>query len=390
MTRRKWVCPEIQGETGKLEKEAGIGRLPVSTGLFAASPRICEMTGKNHEFCSMVRRYNIKAGLIFAVSIGLMATVLPRLIRLDADQSHYVILNFLYLSGTVFFYWLVHHFFLIRFQSGPFSHRLSKALISIFCSVLIISLLTYSFNITRMFPIGFNPTLEIRREQVFFIRIFRGTLISTFTWFAAFYYRLLLMLQQSKLENEYLKQKNLQAQLSSLRQQISPHFLFNSLNTLSTLSHEEPVKEYILKMSEVYRYVLHYQEQTEVQVQEELNFIHSYIYILESRFEEGLKINIRINPDHLNRKILPFALQLLIENAIKHNSMSYRTPLTIDIYDLNGKMVVENDVRPRTTMDRPSGTGLHNLSQRYQLAAGKDILITRDALKFKVEIPFLL
>jgi len=338
----------------------------------------------------MVHRYNVKAGLIFAVSIAMMATILPRLIRLDADQPHHVVINFLYLSATIFFYWLVHHFFLIRLRSGTFSDRLTKALLSIFCSVLIVSLLTYSFNITRMFPIALNPTLEIKREQIFFIRIFRGTFISTLTWFAAFYYRLLLMLQQSKLENEYLKQKNLQAQLSSLRQQISPHFLFNSLNTLSTLSHEEPVKEYILKMSEVYRYVLHYQEQAEVKVQEELQFIHSYIYILESRFEEGLKINIRVNPDHLHRKILPFALQLLIENAIKHNSMSYRAPLAIDIYDLNGKLVVENDLRPRSTMDRPSGTGLHNLSQRYQLAAGKDILITRDAVKFKVEIPFLL
>ncbi|MES1159857.1 MAG: histidine kinase [Bacteroidota bacterium] len=338
----------------------------------------------------MVHRYNMKAGWIFAAAIAMMATVLPRLIRLDTDQPHHVVVNFLYLSGTIFFYWMVHHFFLNRLHSGPFSYRLSKALISIGCSVVIISFFTYMFNITRMFPIGLNPGIEVRKEQIPFIRIFRATLISTFTWFAAFYYRLLLMLQQSKLENEYLKQKNLQAQISSLKQQISPHFLFNSLNTLSTLSHEAPVKEYVLKMSEVYRYVLHHQEQAEVQVREELEFIHSYIYILQSRFEEGLEINIRVNPDYLNRKILPFAVQLLIENAIKHNSMSYRSPLAIDIYDQQGKLVVENDLRPRTTMDKPSGTGLHNLSQRYQLAAGRDIQITRNDLKFKVEIPFLL
>jgi LytS/YehU family sensor histidine kinase len=199
----------------------------------------------------------------------------------------------------------------------------------------------------------------------------------------------MLMLQHSRLENEYLKQDNLQAQLASLKQQISPHFLFNSLNTLSTLSHEQAVKEYILKMSEVYRYVLQYQEQNEVPVAEELAFIRSYIYILESRFEEGLKINVRVDAGNLNRKILSFSLQLLVENAVKHNSVSYRQPLLIDIYDLDGRLIVENDLRPRVTLDNHSGTGLYNLAQRYRLTAGKDILIFRDSAKFKVEIPFL-
>jgi LytS/YehU family sensor histidine kinase len=251
------------------------------------------------------------------------------------------------------------------------------------------AIVTHSFNITSLIPFSRDPSAEIRPVRIFFIRMFRGSIISTFTWFAVYYFRLLLMLQQSRLENEYLKQENLQAQLASLKQQISPHFLFNSLNTLSTLSQEEKVKEYILKMSDVYRYVLHYQEQNEVPVYEELAFIRSYTYILQSRFEEGLEINIRIDPGSLNRKILPFSLQLLVENAIKHNAVSYRNPLAIDIYDLNGSLIVENDFRPRVTLDSHSGTGLHNLAQRYRLISDKKILITRDSAKFKVEIPFL-
>lgn len=337
----------------------------------------------------MIKRYNIKAGLIFSISISLMATILPRIIHFDIDQPITVLINFIYLSANIFFCWLVHHFFLLINTNSVLSNKIGKAVFSIFGSVLLIALITHSFNISTLIPFNRDPVIEMRRGQIFFIRLFRGFIISSFTWFAVYYFRIQLMLQQSKLENEYLKQENLQAQLASLKQQISPHFLFNSLNTLSTLSQETIVKEYILKLSEVYRYVLHYQEQTEVPVQEELSFIRSYTYILESRFEESLKINIRVHPDNLNRKILPFALQLLVENAVKHNAVSYNRPLTIDIYDLNGKLIVENDFRPRVTLDIRSGTGLHNLAQRYRLLSDKKILITRDNSKFKVEIPFL-
>jgi len=338
----------------------------------------------------MVKRYNVKAGLVFSISIAMMATLLPKVIRMEVDQPRAVLNNIIYLSVTFFFCWLAHHFFLlVRPRSAFFSHRVVRPVMSILVSVLVIAVITHSFNISSLLPLNRNPDIEMKRRQIFFIRLFRGFIISAFTWFAVYYFRLMLMLQHSKLENEYLKQDNLQAQLASLKQQISPHFLFNSLNTLSTLSHEQTVKEYILKMSEVYRYVLHYQEQNEVPVAEELAFIRSYIYILESRFEEGLKINVRVDPGNLSRKILPFSLQLLVENAVKHNSVSYRRPLVIDIYDLNGRLVVENDLRPRVTLDSHSGTGLYNLTQRYRLTAGKDILITRDTAKFKVEIPFL-
>jgi LytS/YehU family sensor histidine kinase len=227
-------------------------------------------------------------------------------------------------------------------------------------------------------------------EQTFLVRVYRGIIVSSLTYFAVYYYRLLFLLQRSRLENERLNQENLYAQLASLREQISPHFLFNSLNTLSTLSHEEPVKEYILKLSEVYRYVLQYQQQNIVPVKEELAFVRSYVYILESRFEDGLKVNIRIDPHCLHRKILPFALQLLVENAVKHNAISYTKPLAIDIYDENESLVVENDLRARATTHGDYSTGLDSLAKRYRLTAAKEIVVMRNAAKFKVQIPFLL
>ncbi|MBS1665203.1 MAG: histidine kinase [Bacteroidetes bacterium] len=337
----------------------------------------------------MQKRYNLKAGLIFSVTIALLATVLPRAIRFEAARPITTIISFAYLSFMLFFYWTAHHFFLITFTSGSLTHRWIKAAASILSSVLIVSLAIYLLKIASRFPLDRNPNSTIPDQQAFFIRLFRGTIISALTYFAVFYYRMLLMLQQSRLENEYLKQENLQAHISTLRQQISPHFLFNSLNTLSTLSNEELVKNYILKMSDVYRYVLHHQEQQQVPVCEELTFIRSYIYILESRFEDALQIDIDVSPAYLNRKIIPFALQLLVENATKHNSVSYKHPLNISIYCRDEKLVVENDLRPRATIEHSSGTGLHNLARRYRLTTGQEITITRNDSKFKVEIPFL-
>ena len=334
-------------------------------------------------------RYNIKAGIIFAIGVGLLTTVMPRIIRLDFDRPLIVVINFIYLSVTFLFYWLTHHFFLLHLRSGVLSNRYLRATLGILCSVAIVGLIAWGLNIASPIPISKNSDGIPGRGQTFLVRAFRGLILSTFTYFAVYYYRLLFLLQRSRLENERLKQENLLAQLASLREQISPHFLFNSLNTLSTLSHQEPVKEYILKLCDVYRYVLQYQQKSVVSVKEELAFIRSYIYILESRFEEGLHVNIRLDPDCLSRKILPFAIQLLVENAIKHNIISYMHPLAIDIYDKEGSLVVENDLRPRFTMQGSYCTGLDNLAKRYRLTAGKEILIIRETFKFKVKIPFL-
>jgi hypothetical protein len=334
-------------------------------------------------------QYNSKAGVLFALTIAALATILPRIIRLDLDQPLVTALNFIYLSVTFLFYWLNHHFFLLHRRSGFPANKTIKAAISIGVSVMVVALIVGIGKIASPLPIFKNTDGVPGQKQMIFVRVFRSLIVSALTWFAVYYYQLVFLLQRSRFENERLKQENLQTQLASLREQISPHFLFNSLNTVSTLSHEEPVKEYILKLSDVYRYVLHYQEQNIVPMSEELAFIRSYTYILECRFEEGLKVNICLTSDCLNRKILPFALQLLVENAVKHNAISYTDPLSIDIYDKDESLFVENDLRPRMTMESGFSKGLHNLAKRYRLTAGKDILIVREMDKFKVQIPLL-
>lgn len=338
----------------------------------------------------MDARYNSRAGLIFGVAVGALITLLPRLIRLDFEHPLRIGFNFLYLSLTFVFYWLTHHFFILHLRSGTLANRYVQAGISILCSVAIVGTMAWLLKIASPFPLFANNDATHSTGQAVFVRIFRWMIVSAFTWFAVYYYRLLLLLQRSRLDNERLHQENLYAQLASLREQISPHFLFNSLNTLSTLSHEEPVKEYVLQLSEVYRYVLQYQQRNIVPVKDELAFVRSYVYILESRFEDGLKIDIRIDPGCLHRKILPFSLQLLVENAVKHNAISYSRPLAIDIYDEGDSLIVENDLCARATIHGGSSTGLDGLAKRYRLTAAKEILVTRDHSRFKVQIPFLL
>jgi sensor histidine kinase YesM len=337
----------------------------------------------------MARSYNIKTGLVFAALIGFLAAVLPRMIRFDIMAPCTVAVNFIHLFVTVFFYWMMHQWVMNKANRGWWAHPVIKPVVSICLSVFCIALVTAAFNISGFIPVKASERIELSTRQMRSVRLFRALIMSAFTYFVVYYYRMQVVLQQSRFENEHLKQEHLQAQLSSLKQQISPHFLFNSLNTLSSLSQEASVKEYILNLSEVYRYVLRYQQQTTVSVNDELGFIHAYLYILKSRFEEGINITIQVSTENRRRKILPFSLQLLVENAIKHNAVSYSDPLLIHIYDAGDRLVIANSLKPRTTMERPSGTGLHNLLQRYQLTAGREINISKSDTAFTVEIPFL-
>lgn len=338
----------------------------------------------------MVKRYNIKAGVLFSIAISMLSSF-PRLIRLDFTLFNVFLSSFVYMFSCTFACWIIHHYFLLTESLHTFlKNHIARAIASISLAVLFIVIITYSFNVVNVMPVAGIPHGEMSVYQVLAIRLFRAIIISAFTYFVVYYFRMMMTLQHSRLENEYLKQENLKAQLASLREQISPHFLFNSLNTLSTLSQDSEVKEYILRMSEVYRYVLHYQQQHETSVRDELAFIQSYTYIMKARFEEGLKINISIASDKMEKKILPLALQLLVENAVKHNAISYQKPLAIDIYDKSDYIVVENDFRPKTVIEKKTGTGLNNLADRYRLTAGKEITITQSDARFKVEIPFLI
>ncbi|MEL6562759.1 MAG: histidine kinase, partial [Bacteroidota bacterium] len=191
------------------------------------------------------------------------------------------------------------------------------------------------------------------------------------------------------LDNERLKKENLQFRYAQLKHQVNPHFLFNSLNSLSSLItiDQYRAKESIRKLSQVYRYVLEHVEKRWITLKEELEFINSYIYLLKIRFQEDLIIEIKIPEAHHQKQIAPMTLQLLIENAVKHNIIEENDPLKIEITFDDDKLMIKNQLKPKQS-GYSKGIGLQNLKQEYE-HQGESLQVDEAAGEFRVTVPLL-
>ncbi|RZL19596.1 MAG: sensor histidine kinase, partial [Pedobacter sp.] len=232
--------------------------------------------------------------------------------------------------------------------------------------------------------IGYSSTREM------LIHLGGNTFLSLvcYTIFANRYTSAILKITRK--EKGLLEQEHLRAQLISLQQQISPHFLFNSLSTLKTLVTDPSAKDYIVHLAGVYRYVLSFNDQYLTKLEDELKFINSYLHILKERFGDMLSVDINVQHDHRNLYLPSLSLQLLIENAIKHNVCSAERPLYISITTTDAPaLVVENNFQPKlSTIQRP-GMGLKNIIERYKLLVDKSVDVVNDNKKFTVTIPLL-
>ncbi|MGB3007150.1 MAG: histidine kinase, partial [Chitinophagaceae bacterium] len=193
-------------------------------------------------------------------------------------------------------------------------------------------------------------------------------------------------------ETEELRQISSQAQIQLVKSQINPHFLFNNLNVLSgmVIKDNSEANHYIEEFSKVYRYILNNQEKELVELRSELEFIQPYIFLLQKRFNNGLTVNISI-PDHYKMyQVVPAALQMLIENAIKHNVVSSTRPLHIDIHaNGNNILIVRNNLQPRQAVKPSTRIGLQNIRKRYELICGRDVIIKKTEKEFEVTLPLL-
>lgn len=193
------------------------------------------------------------------------------------------------------------------------------------------------------------------------------------------------------LDNQKLRTENLLSQYETLKNQLNPHMLFNSLNTLYSLIRENPDKaqSYVQELSKVLRYTLQDSENHLVTLEEEMSFVHSYIYMLKVRYEDNLQFDIRLHPSCTSRKLPTMSVQMLIENAVKHNEISNRKPLVIRIMAEDSHVVVSNHIQPKLTSDASTQIGLDNLSRRYRLLAGKEVEIRTDDDNFTVILPII-
>lgn len=192
--------------------------------------------------------------------------------------------------------------------------------------------------------------------------------------------------------NEQLKSQQIKTQFEVLQNQMSPHFLFNSLNTLTTLiaENQEVAIDFTQKLSEVYRYILQNKEKELVTIDEELEFANAYFFLLKMRYPENLQVNFNVDTQHRSKHIAPLTLQMLIENAIKHNVVSRAHPLTVDVYVQNDhSIIVKNNLQPKKSLERSTKTGLQNIKKRYQLLGQEDIDVITTAKNFMVTIPLI-
>ena len=192
-------------------------------------------------------------------------------------------------------------------------------------------------------------------------------------------------------KTEALARENIQSQFEALKNQLDPHFLFNSLNTLAALIEEdnEPAQKYLEQLSDVYRYVLLNKDRSTVTLEDELAFVESYLYLNKIRFRENLRIETLIPKVQQKRLIAPLSLQMLVENAIKHNIISRDKPLTIRILQEENWIRVENNIQEKILFEKSTKVGLQNIVKRYSHLSPSPVEILNQSNQFSVRLPLI-
>ena len=190
---------------------------------------------------------------------------------------------------------------------------------------------------------------------------------------------------------EHLEKENIAFQFETLRNQINPHFLFNSFNTLIAVIENDPqmAVAYVERMSDFFRHMLEYREQSLISLGEELEILESYYFLLKKRYQQNLQLEVLIDDKEKLRQIPPLTLQLLLENACKHNVISEDRPLKIQIEAGAEELVMTNSLQPKRKPVVSTKLGLQNLRQRYALLTKKSLRIESDDTTFNVYVPLL-
>lgn len=226
----------------------------------------------------------------------------------------------------------------------------------------------------------FNPMLLLKLSATYIIIVLYGKI-----------FQMHYKQQEIEVENERLKNENLTWQYNTLVNQVNPHFLFNSLNSLSMLVREgkkDDALVYIDQMSDTYRYIIQDGTAEMTTVENELRFLEAYKYLLEIRYAGKLHVNVEVDKSLYAYTLPPLSIQPLIENAVKHNTISSSHPMTISISaDEDGYIVVANTIAPKLEAEESTGIGLRNLSHRCTLLTERDIVVENNGSTFVVKLP---
>jgi two-component system LytT family sensor kinase len=271
----------------------------------------------------------------------------------------------------------------------PLKRLIIGVLIMLFYSVTV-SLLVLFLWIRFYFQADFFAVMEYNG---LWSQLKLPLMITTFFMLTGHGKAFLMEWRQSAIDVERLKSENLKSKFESLKSQVNPHFLFNSLNALSSLvySDQDKAAEFILKLSEVYRYVLDHQNDEVVSLLEEIEFVKSYVYLNQIRFGKNLTVDfVSMNTISSDWMMPPVALQMLVENALKHNEVSNDHPLHIELILAEDTLVVKNNLNPISIPKRDSnGLGLSNIQARFEMMTSKKVAIEKTETTFSVRVPLL-
>jgi two-component system, LytTR family, sensor kinase len=300
---------------------------------------------------------------------------------------YYVLLSFILITALV---WEGNR--IIQKIIQPYFLKLSKLrflLLSFFIGLVFSSLasLAFGFIATGLLHLpSSESSIAIKLAFTY------GTRINLFLHIINGIFIFISEYKNKQLEAEELKRISTQAQLQAIKNQVNPHFLFNNLNVLSgmVMKDNPDANKFIEEFAKVYRYILNSQDKELISLQTELDYIKPYIFLLEKRFPDSISINLNIPDKYYNYYIVPAALQMLIENAIKHNIVSKARPLQISL-SANGRelLMVKNNLQLKQLSETSSHIGLKNISQRYELITGKNIEVEKDENSFTVAIPLI-
>lgn len=273
-------------------------------------------------------------------------------------------------------------------QRIPWYTKVSKRLIiqTLWIAFFVLVMVSFFWTIILFILPYEDPLLPLKRGIII------GSLISIVL--SMFYTGVYFFEQwgRSRLDAEKLKGEILHSQIVTLKNQVSPHFLFNSLNTLSNLISEDQNRatEFVLKLASVYRYVLQSLDSELVDLETELTAMRAYAYLQQTRFGDSLKINVHI-PDRCKQMYTaPFTLQILLENAIKHNIISKAKPLTVDIFvEDDTTLIVKNNLQRKSSVQYGTGVGLKNIASRYALLDKKIVEFRETKSEFTIALPLL-
>jgi two-component system LytT family sensor kinase len=329
-----------------------------------------------------VKNFHVSRKVIWGSSIALAVLAsIPKLFDAGSTPGDIVINSSITLMFSIFI-WYYNIYSLPKFSSQRTNKSLFnwKLLLSVILGILIMVILV----------IGHQELFQISKMDAPIMFELRGVLINLIVYM--FLHLLFQNYQTQKmgLELERTHAVNLGAQYELLKQQVNPHFLFNSLNTLKSMVEiQDPQSaDFILKLSDFYRFTLESRKLDLIPLKEELQILDSYVFLLKARFEDGFVLINEVDQKQYESVVPPFTVQLLIENCIKHNVVSLEKPLRIRLYSENDFLVIENPIQLKRGV-LSTGVGLDNINNRLMHLVHKEIQIDKTETIFKVKIPMI-